>query len=311
MLSSIISYSLILGCSLGAIGANYTQTPPPVDDIIHGSPPLPNIVCQEGFEGILGPTGIDAIRRDCYTVIGALDRELVKLKKGAFHAVRNRETGKRLNLHDAMDKSRLLKIDSTYTTGEARCCVINIERFDKDEQNREAILPTAQGDMTLYFYFWERVLDVAKQVLQQCFDDDVQHRAGQQDDYRFIGWGKSLIEGKNWSYPYTVSIDYDDWRLRRAYRASTQGSLRSSHDFWSENSWSDTPADSRRSSRDSRRTLQGSQSNLRTSLADLQDLQSQSQVPPHNRQENRPPPGRLRRICQRIYNSLLCANHIP
>jgi hypothetical protein len=121
MLRSTISHLLILACYLVTMGAMCNPTPPPVDDIIHGVPPPANILCEDGFQGHYGLIGRDAAKNDCYTVLGAMNKNLVRLKKESFRAVRNRETGKPLKLHEAVNRSRFLKIDRVFTAdGEAR-----------------------------------------------------------------------------------------------------------------------------------------------------------------------------------------------
>jgi hypothetical protein len=339
MLPSTISYSLILGCYLSAIGANCTPTLPPVDDIINGAPP-PHIICEEGFEGLHDFIGRDAAKKNCYTVLDAIESKLIRQKqrkrgkkrkngeKGLFGAVRNRETGEPLNLRNVVDNLRFMPMEMEMNPAAAaggyadHSCRIAVRRRG-NEHDPESMFPPAQLDTTVYFYYWARALDIASQIIDKCFDESSEHRGGQEEDIREIGYGNSKLKAKNWSLPYTVIIGYD-WNLRP-----------SSHDSWSssgtielvsQESLSDSHSDHLLGSwQDSRRTLQGSWSHSHISLPDTQGYQPHSQAPsldlqavrphsqvlPPNTQDDRPPPGRLRRTCQRIYNSLLCTKHLP
>jgi hypothetical protein len=201
------------------MGAMRNPTPPAVDGIIHRAPPPPDIICEEGFQGLHGFVGRDNAEKNCYTALRVLKRDLVRQKRGTFYAVRNREIGKPFILHKAVDNSSFFRLNSAFTVaGQARSCLIMVER-DRDEQSPEAVFPTAQLDTTVYFYFWEHALDIARQILEQCFDDASEHRAGEEENLRNIGSGKSRIEGNNWSFPYTVSIGYDNSALQGELRA--------------------------------------------------------------------------------------------
>jgi hypothetical protein len=202
-------------------------------------------------------------------------------------------------------------------------CVIAVTR-DGNKHTHEAVLPTAQLDTTVYFYFWERALDLAMQIIEECFDDARANRAGQEEDLRGVSHGESRIEGDNWSFPYIVSVGYD-WESR-AGRAFSQDSQRSLQDFRpvSEYSWSDSHSDSLADFQDSqpdsqaslaeiqdsRRSLQGSQTNSQASLPDQQAFRSHSQVAPPESQASRPL-GMLSRTCKRIFNALFRGSHVP
>jgi hypothetical protein len=218
MLRCIALHLIILGCYLRVMGAMCNPTPPAVDDIIHRAPPPPDIICEEGFQGLHGFIGRDDAKKNCYTALRLLKSGLVRPKRGSFHAVRNRETGKPLILHKAVDNSSFLKVNSAFNfAGQARNCLILVKR-DRDQDNPGAVFPTARLDTTVYFYFWEHALDIARQIFEQCFDDASEHRAGQQENIRIIGSGQSRIEANDWFFPYTVTIAY--------HRSALRGELR-------------------------------------------------------------------------------------
>jgi hypothetical protein len=274
-----------VGSYLGAIGANCTPTRPPSSDIIHGSPTITDITCEEGFLDLHNFVGRDAAKKSCYMAIDKINDLLIrqKKKKGIFGAVRDRETGKPLNLRKAV-KSFLyiptlgMKMNSNVAADghPYQNCVIPVkpESNASNERRRKSIFPPAQVDTTVYFYYWARALDIASQIIDKCFDESSEHRGGQVEDAREIGYGNSKLQARNWTLPYTVSVKY-------------YGAFRPCSDDTS--SWT----------------------NSQISLPDIQGYQPHPRVPPPNTQDNHPPPGRLRQTCQRIYNRLLCANHMP
>jgi hypothetical protein len=297
MLPGAVSHLVNLGCCLGAVGATLTAAPPPVDDIIHRVPPPPDILCMEGFQGLHGFTDLDAAKRDCYTALGWIRNDLVRLKKASFRAVRDRETGKPLRLNKTVDNSSFFRLGSGFAyPGTVPSCLIEFNRVS-NEQDRAPVFPTGKFDTTVYFYFWERALDVARQILGKCFDDTIADRVGREEDFRIIGYAHSRITGNDWFYPYRVIVTHMSLE-NRGRLASLAQATRSD---------SQVPQHER----------QASHPDLYAAQPDSQAARPASQNPQLDPQASSPysqvsqHQGRLRQACRWISNSLLCAKNLP
>jgi hypothetical protein len=184
---------ILLGCYLGAmIGAQITETPP-------------TIRCYEGFQGVHGFIGRDAAKKECLVALDLMKNNLVRLQKGLLRDLRNRETGKPLRIHNELSKFGFLQPDAAFTFSQSPSCAFYVQRTVITKDRKLIKSSSTRSDMTPYFYYWDRVLNVVKQILEQCYQDE--HWMGERGP-RNIGHGTADIGGDGWFFKYYVSVHY-------------------------------------------------------------------------------------------------------
>jgi hypothetical protein len=132
--------------------------------------------------------------------LNLLVNDIVRPQKKILRDIRNRETGKPLRVSQALENILVLTPNEGYRFEQSPKCGIWVEILEHDDQHSRQ-----NFELMLYFYFWERVEVVAKQILEQCFEDE--HRRGYGDP-RPIGQGVARIDLDKTDMKFRVWVDY-------------------------------------------------------------------------------------------------------
>jgi hypothetical protein len=196
MLRSTASHLLLLGCYYLCA----------VTSIL--SSPDPQISCFAAPVDHLFPSPSEVIG-DCYKALNLLEENLVHPRAGLLRNRHDPETGRPFQKAKALDQIRFMNLPVALSFGR---CLIDVDTSNSTNASRE-MAPSAQFGSSRYFYLWERVNTIVKQVLQYCFYE--QNR---------IGSGSSRIEEDEWSFHFEI-------RVYRTHREVKSGDALASA-FW-------------------------------------------------------------------------------
>jgi len=146
MLQSTVSVLLIMSCYLVAIEATISVTPP-------------HIECIDDFQGLRGFQNLAAAKRECYMSLASMKNRI------------ERKEYQRITPWDILVQGPA-GIVPLHPTAEFRFqdspnCGIHVDVLRNEHSDR-----TTQSDFrTWYFYYWEHIQIVVKQILEQCFSN--------------------------------------------------------------------------------------------------------------------------------------------